>query len=301
VVLALLFLGGGAAGWALSSSSGSGAPVARSQAPDRGRLDARIRRVERRVAAAREGKSSDDRLPSNQAEPSADRSHSGGALAGKVISIDPGHNGGNATHPEEIDRLVPAGANGATKPCNTTGTETNDGTLTEAEFNLDVADDLAARLRAAGAKVVMTRTTNDGVGPCVNERAEIANHADAAAAISIHADGNETAGAHGFDVIHPSTAEMVDPSDAAPSLRLATRVRNALVGAGVPPANYVGRNGLDERDDLGGLNLSTVPAVLVEMGNMRSAEEAAKLESPTYRAQLAGALALGLRHFLESG
>ena len=63
-------------------------------------------------------------------------------LEGKTVSVDPGHNGGNFTHPEEIDRLVPAGAHGTTKPCNTTGTETDDGSLTEAQFNWDVAQDL---------------------------------------------------------------------------------------------------------------------------------------------------------------
>ena len=133
----------------------------------------------------------------------------------------------------------------------------------------------------------------------MNERAEIANDAHADAAISIHADGNLAVGAHGFDVIHPSPNQMVDPGEATQSLRLATQVRNALVGAGVPPANYVGENGLDEREDLGGLNLATIPAVLVELGNMRSSEEATKLETPGYRRKLANALATGVQVFLE--
>ena len=60
-------------------------------------------------------------------------------LEGTTISVDPGHNGGNFSDPEAIDRPVPAGANGTTKPCNTTGTETDDGSLTEARFNWEVA------------------------------------------------------------------------------------------------------------------------------------------------------------------
>jgi N-acetylmuramoyl-L-alanine amidase len=221
-----------------------------------------------------------------------------GPLSGMTISVDPGHNGGNFTHPEEISRLVPAGANGTTKPCNTTGTATNDGTLTEAQFNWDVAQDLVPRLEGLGATVVLTRHSNNGVGPCVDERAEIANKAHAAVALSIHADGNEAEGAHGFDVIHASTVEMVAPSMAGPSLRLAEDVRDALVGAGVPPANYVGEDGLDARSDLAGLNLARVPAVLVELGNMRDAEEAAKLEDLAYRRRLARALAAGVVAFL---
>lgn len=220
-------------------------------------------------------------------------------LEGVTVSVDPGHNGGNFSHPEEIDRPVPAGASGTTKPCNTTGTETDDGSLTEARFNWDVAQDLVSRLEELGATVVLTRHSNDGVGPCVDERAAIANRAGATAAISIHADGNLAAGAHGFDVIHPATAEMVAPAMAAPSSRLAEAERDALVGAGVPPANYVGEDGLDERSDLAGLNLTKVPAVLVELGNMRDADEATKLEDRAYRHKLADALATGIASFLH--
>jgi N-acetylmuramoyl-L-alanine amidase len=216
-----------------------------------------------------------------------------------TLVVDPGHNGANAGHPEEIARLVPAGANGTTKACNTTGTETNDGTLTEAQFNWDVARDLVPRLEALGADVVLTRHSNAGVGPCVNERAALANRAHAAVDVAIHADGNEAEGAHGFDVIHATTAEMIAPAMAGPSLKLAEDIRNALVQSGVPPGNYVGHEGLDARSDLAGLNLARVPAVLVELGNMRSAAEAARLKAPAYRARLAEAIASGIATFLR--
>jgi N-acetylmuramoyl-L-alanine amidase len=219
-------------------------------------------------------------------------------LAGLTIAVDPGHNGGNATHPEQIGRPVLAGANGTTKACNTTGTETNDGLLTEAQFNWDVASALVPRLRSLGAEVVLTRNSNAGVGPCVDERAEIANRA-ADVAVSIHADGNEAPGARGFDVIHAATDEMVSPAMARPSRWLAETIRSALAQAGVPPANYVGHEGLDTRSDLAGLNLARVPAVLVELGNMRYGPEAAELEDPAYRRRLAGAIAAGLVTFLQ--
>src|SRR6266446_7608213 len=93
-------------------------------------------------------------------------------LHGKTIVIDPGHNGANWAHPAEINRLVDAG--GFRKACDTTGTSTNDG-YREPAYNLDVAMRLARILRAAGARVVLTRTTNDGWGPCINERAAVGN------------------------------------------------------------------------------------------------------------------------------
>src|SRR5437879_4785982 len=81
------------------------------------------------------------------------------AVRGQTIVIDPGHNGGNYLHSTEINRLVDAGT--LNKPCDTTGTQTASG-YTEAAHNLDVALRLARLLRAAGAQVLLTRTTNTG-------------------------------------------------------------------------------------------------------------------------------------------
>jgi N-acetylmuramoyl-L-alanine amidase len=209
-------------------------------------------------------------------------------LHGKTIAIDPGHNGANWAHPSEINRLVDAG--GFRKACDTTGASTNDG-YAEPAYNLDVATRLARILRAAGARVVLTRTTNTGWGPCINERAAIGNRAHADAAISIHADGGPSGG-RGFHVIYK-------PSD-SPSHRLALAIRSAFrAGTGEPYATYIGHDGLDVRSDLGGLNLSNVPKVFVETGNMRNATDARRLESSAYRAREAKALAGGLEAFLR--
>src|SRR3954468_8459162 len=90
--------------------------------------------------------------------------------AGRTVAIDPGHNGGNYRHPAEIGRLVDAGT--LRKPCDTTGTATDDG-YSEAAYNLDVDLRLARLLRLAGAHVVLTRRGNSGWGPCITERAGI--------------------------------------------------------------------------------------------------------------------------------
>ncbi|MBA3562329.1 MAG: N-acetylmuramoyl-L-alanine amidase, partial [Actinobacteria bacterium] len=106
-----------------------------------------------------------------------------GHIRGKVIAIDPGHNGLNYLHGTEINRQVNAGT--LWKACDTTGTATNDG-YTEAAYTFDVAERLAKLLRRAGAaRVVMTRSSNRGWGPCITERAAIGNRARADVAISI--------------------------------------------------------------------------------------------------------------------
>jgi N-acetylmuramoyl-L-alanine amidase len=212
------------------------------------------------------------------------------------VAIDPGHNGRNYLHPREIGRLVDAGT--LRKACDTTGTATPGG-YTEAAFNFDVALRLRRILRAAGARVVLTRTTNAGWGPCITERAAIGNQAHADAAISIHADGGPASG-RGFHVIYPPSIRGLTDDIALPSRRLAVAVRAAYrSGTRMPYANYVGHAGISVRSDLGGLNLSDVPKVFIETGNMRNATDAALLTSAGFRQRIARALAAGLERFLR--
>ena len=221
--------------------------------------------------------------------------HAGGLpLAGKVVAIDPGHNPNNWKHLAEIDKPVPAG--GFLKACDTTGTESANG-YTEAAFNFDVATRLAHILKTSGATVVLTRTAHTPWRPCINQRAAIGNRAHADAAISIHADGAPQDG-RGFDVIYPPNTGITRRIATA-SKRLAVDVRNAYAAdTAMPPATYVGRDGLDIRTDLGGLNLSTVPKVFIETGNMHNPTDATLLESPSFRQRAANALAHGLEKFL---
>ena len=217
-------------------------------------------------------------------------------LAGKVVAIDPGHNGGNGSHPSQINRLVDIG-NGR-KACDTAGAETASG-YAESAYTLDVGRWVQRILKQEGAKVVMTRTTDDGVGPCINVRAEIGNRAHADAAVSIHADGGPTSG-RGFHVIYPTPLRGLTAAIARPSRRLAVDLRGAYEqGTGMPRADYVGHDGLDERSDLGGLNLSKVPKVFIETGNMNNATDAAKLTDARFRERTAKAIAAGIARFVE--
>ncbi|HXD55780.1 MAG TPA: N-acetylmuramoyl-L-alanine amidase [Solirubrobacteraceae bacterium] len=218
-------------------------------------------------------------------------------LAGRTITVDPGHNGGNFSHPREIGRLVPDG-NGV-KVCDTTGTAAPDG-YREADFNWSVGRRLRALLIAAGAKVVMTRASNDGVGPCVNERAAIGNRARSDAAISIHGDGGPPGGS-GFAVLLPAPIPGGgDGTILAPSRRLGVDLRGTLLHAGLHTSTYDGRNGLAPRTDLGGLNLSRVPKVFVEVANMQNAADEAPMERPAWRELIARALLAGIERFLPA-
>jgi N-acetylmuramoyl-L-alanine amidase len=216
-------------------------------------------------------------------------------LAGKVVVVDPGHNGGNFTHPRQIARLVPDG-NGE-KECDTTGTAAPDG-YRETDFNWSVALDLRALLAAAGAKVVMTRHSNDGVGPCVNERAAIGNRAHGDVAISIHADGGPPGGS-GFAILEPAPVPGGgDGRIIAPSHRFALDLRTSLATAGLHTSTYDGVDGIAPRTDLGGLNLSRIPKVFVEVANMQNARDEAPMQRPAFRERVARALREGIERFL---
>ena len=222
----------------------------------------------------------------------------GRPLAGTVIALDPGHNGGNWAAAATINQ--PVNVITEWKPCDTTGTQTEAG-YTEHAFAFNVAMRLARLLRAEGATVVLTRTNDHGVGPCITQRAAIGNRAHANAAISIHADGGPPAGS-GFDVIEPGLVPGHTNGILAPSHRLGLDIRNAYHRVtGEPYANYVGYHALDVRTDLGGLNLSTVPKVFIECGNMRNGADAAKLSGAGFRQRIAVALAAGLTAFLSPG
>lgn len=209
--------------------------------------------------------------------------------------IDPGHNGGNADAPTKISRQVPAGPD--TKSCDTVGAATADG-YPEHEFTWELSQLLRDRLEAEGATVVLTRQDNDGVGPCVNERAAIGNDAGADAAVSIHADGAPP-NLRGFHVIAPGEVTGYTEPILESSFLLAQDLRDEFHRvSGQPYADYLGTEGIDVRTDLGGLNMSTVPKVFLEVGNMRNPTDAEKLTDPRWRDRAADGIAAGLARYL---
>lgn len=218
-------------------------------------------------------------------------------LAGKVVAIDPGHNGRNWAKPSKINALVGIGK-GVKKACDTTGTATDSG-YTESAFNLSVGKKLRRWLERRGAKVVMTRTNDHGVGPCINRRARIANRAKADVAISIHADGGPASG-RGFHIIRPTRIKGLTDDIYGASRRLAYDLRRNLDRGPIPRSTYAGGgNGIDPRSDIGGLRLSDVPKVLAELANMKNRADVRKIDSAKDRKRIARRLGRGIQAFLR--
>lgn len=212
-------------------------------------------------------------------------------IAGMTVFLDPGHNGANDN---SITRQVPDGR-GGTKDCQTTGAETDDG-YPEHTFNWEVALAVRDALTQMGVRSELSRDNDTGLGPCVDQRAAMANALRPDAVVSIHADGGPASG-HGFHVNY--SAPPLNEVQAGPAVQFATTMRDALAASGLVPSTYIGADGLYGRADLAGLNLALYPAILVELGNMRNSQDATRMESPDGRAQYAAAVTRGIVAFLD--
>jgi N-acetylmuramoyl-L-alanine amidase len=214
------------------------------------------------------------------------------SIAGMVVFIDPGHNGANDG---SIGRQVPTGR-GGTKDCQASGTSTNSG-YPEHTFTWDTALRVRAALNALGVRTAMSRNNDNALGPCVDERANMANALHPNAVISLHGDGGPATG-RGFHVNYSSPP--LNQAQAGPSVQYARVMRDQLRASGIPAANYIGQDGLYGRSDLAGLNLAQYPSVLVELGNMKNPVDSALMESPEGRQKYADAVVRGVAGFLAT-
>ncbi len=207
-----------------------------------------------------------------------------------IVFLDPGHNGANDA---SLTRQVPTGR-GGTKDCQTSGTATDDG-FSEHTFNWDTVLLIRQELSQLGVRTAMSRGNDDAVGPCVDERAAMANALQPNAVVSIHADGGPATG-RGFHVNY--SAPPLNAAQAGPAVTFARTMRDQLVASGIPAANYIGADGLYGRSDLAGLNLAQFPSILVELGNMKNPVDSSLMESQDGRQKYADAVVKGITAYL---
>ncbi|MDL9935763.1 N-acetylmuramoyl-L-alanine amidase [Gordonia sp. ABSL1-1] len=224
------------------------------------------------------------------------------SLAGKTIFLDPGHQGSSAGH--NLNAQVPDGRGGK-KACQTTGATAVTGAK-EHTINWQITQLVKAGLEDQGARVVLSRPDDTGWGGCVDQRAAAASRSGAAVAVSIHADSTTTgadAGKKGFHLIVPklplpdATASRVQGGEGR---KASTVMRDAFLKAGFPAANYAGAdNGIQTRSDIAGSNLTTVPLVFVEMGNLSNPAEAKQLSDKGGQLKYAMAITNGILGYVK--
>jgi N-acetylmuramoyl-L-alanine amidase len=160
----------------------------------------------------------------------------------------------------------------------------------EKTFTLALSVRLRSLLAARGIPVIITRESDSTVDQ--DRRAEIANHANAQACLSLHAT-NSGSGAHLFvSSLAPAQParfaawKTAQASSVTRSLALAGTINSALIHAGLPVT--LGRTGLPALDSM------TCPAVAVEIAPQSDQGQTGALDDPGYQAQVAEALAAAL-------
>jgi N-acetylmuramoyl-L-alanine amidase len=184
-----------------------------------------------------------------------------GALRGRTFVVDPGHG-----------VRFPGGS-----PLNV-GAVGPDGVLENA-VTLAVGEDLGRLLRAAGARVVLTRSyarpyRTATVARLDNRaRAALANRLGATAFVALHADASTSRAQGGTSVF------WLRPNSRA----LANAMRRRLLELGLGESQFRAR-------DLAVTNEARVPAVLVELGFVSNPTQERLLATPAFQARAARAV-----------
>jgi N-acetylmuramoyl-L-alanine amidase len=210
------------------------------------------------------------------------------AAEAPVVVVDPGHD----LRPNTATEPIGPGAT-SRKIKDGGGTHGVGSGLSEAELNMRVARLLRPLLERAGVRVVLTRTKTAAASMGNIARARIANRADAALFLRIHADGSSDPSVRGTHVLYPALRRGWTDDIRGPSLRAARVVQTELRRSlGFPD------RGLQERADITGFNWADVPAILVEMGFMTNPVEDRLLATRAYQQRAAVGLCRGVLRFL---
>ncbi len=206
-----------------------------------------------------------------------------------VVVIDPGHDLRANLQTE------PIGPGSATRKIKDGGgTRGVVSGTPESEFNLAVSLRVRALLERAGVRVVMTRSRTTGTSIGNVARAGIANRADAALFLRIHADGAASSRARGSHTLYPARRPGWTDDIYTRSRSAARAVQRELVRSlGFPD------RGLQERADMTGFNWADVPAILVEVGFMTNPTEDRALATDAYRARAARGICRGTLLYLR--
>jgi len=213
---------------------------------------------------------------------------SNNVLKNKIICIDPGHQSAvdNGTEPIAPNTNI-------MKLKNTLGTVGVVTKVPEYKLNMDVANKLRTKLEKSGARIVMTRETND-IRLSNIERAKIANDAKADVRISIHADGFYLSSVNGVSILVPSKRYINDSN-----MLIESRIIAKNILKQISKNTSAKSRGVVERDDITGFNWSVIPVILIEMGFMSNPKEDVLLNSSEYQDKIVKGIVEGLEIYFS--
>lgn len=200
-----------------------------------------------------------------------------------VVVIDPGHQGRGDSSTE------PNGPGSSTMKARVTGG--THGTTTgvyEYQLTLAISQQLQAELEKRGYTVYLTRTSHD-VNISNMERAQYASSVGADIAVRFHANGSDNASVSGALALAPSSSNPYIAYLSDSSWNLSKCILDSYCGA-----TGMRNQGVSTSDTMTGINWSTVPVTILEMGYMTNPTDDVNMEDPAYQARMVQGIADGI-------
>lgn len=208
---------------------------------------------------------------------------------GKIVVIDPGHQAQGDNGQEPIG--PGASSTKARVSSGTTGVATG---WAEYELNLEVSLRLRDELVERGYTVYMTRESHD-VNMSNKERAEFAASKEADILVRIHANGSDDSSVSGALCMAPSSSNsFLPPNLIADSQRLSKSIIDEYIAA-----TGFNDQGVYMTDEMSGINWSTMPVTIVEMGYMTNSQEDENMADQAVQAQIVQGIAQGIDLYFD--
>ena len=205
-----------------------------------------------------------------------------------VVVIDPGHQ-----RKGNYEKEPNGPGSDVMKAKVSSGTQGVSTGIPEYELNLAVSLYLKEELLTRGYEVIMIRETHD-IDISNVERAQIANEAKADAFIRVHADSSTNASAKGVMTICQTPKNPYNSEWYEESYRLSKLVLEEVV-----ESTGAKKRKVWETDTMTGINWTTVPTTILEMGFMSNPEEDELLATEEYRKKIAVGVANAIDRYLK--